>query len=121
MDNNYNSEDKNEEYTRLNDELLMRIKNSYGDGVMLASFYLVFYATLIGVFCELFGGKMESLYTLTLVGSIFSVAFSISIWILYAFAAKFKENFLAICSIAEFLICYHEKTIPIKMGAVSRK
>lgn len=105
---NNNREDKNQEYTRLNEELMMRIKNSYGDGVMLASFYLIFYATLIGVFCELYFGGMESLHGLVIAGLIFAFSFSVPIWILYAFAVKFQENFLAICNISEYLICYHE-------------
>ena len=42
------------EYVRINDELMRRIDRSYDDCRKQASFYLIYYATVVGVLFKMF-------------------------------------------------------------------
>lgn len=104
-----NMSKKDQEYKRLNDELMMRIKRSYNDGVMLASFYLIYYATVIAAFVQLLIQPFEnSSLKFIFFGLMSSIAFCMPIVLLYAFAIKHKENFAGICNISGYIRIYHE-------------
>lgn len=98
---------KEKEYERLNQELLMRVKNSYGDGIMLASFYLIYYATSIAALVQLIIAE-NNILTFVSLGLISSIVFCMPIIVMFAFSIKYKENFLGICNISAYLRIYHE-------------
>ncbi len=111
------NKEKDQEYNRIQQELMSRIKMCYSDGAMLASFMLVYYATVIAGIIQCFQIK-NCITSFLLVGLISSVAFFFPIIILYTFAVKFKENFSAVCNISAFSSAYHEKPSIIKTNSI---
>ena len=100
---------KEQEYRRLNDELIMRINRSYNDGVMLASFFLIYYATSFAAFVQFVSQGVENnLLKFIVFGLISTIAFSMPSVLLYAFSIKHKENFISICNISGYIKIYHE-------------
>ncbi|MBQ3046969.1 MAG: hypothetical protein IJD54_02860, partial [Clostridia bacterium] len=102
-----------QEYSRLQEELIARLNSCYGDGAVLASFFLIYFATLIGGLFQCFGIK-DLVLRFIVFGLVSSVAFFFPIIILHAFAVKFKENFTGLCNVALFVSYYHERPNIVK-------
>lgn len=103
-------EEDTQEYSRLNQELIERLKICYGDGAMLASFLLVYYATVIAGLIQCVAIE-SSFVSFLLFGSVSAVAYFFPVVILRCFAEKYKESYLGLCNVALFCSVYHEKPI----------
>ncbi len=111
------NKEKDQEYNRIQQELMSRIKMCYSDGAMLASFCLVYYATIIAGLIQILQIDCEDVQFL-LFGLISPIAFFFPIIILHTFAVKFKENFAAVCNIAAFSFTYYEKPGIVKSNSI---
>ena len=107
---------KAQEYERLQEELVMRVNKCYGDGALLTSFYLIYYATVVfGLLEWFFNGKDGMTCIEMFVFAVLAcILFVLLILILYAFSVKFKENYLSICNISAYIIFCHELPTVIK-------
>ena len=107
MGNNYNKED-NVEFSRLNEELIVRLNNCYGDGATLSSFFLLYFATsIVGLIqCVNFSNQNISFL---IFGFISLTLYFFPIIILLAFSEKYKENLIGLINISMYISIYHEK------------
>lgn len=107
-----------QEYNRIQQELISRINLCYNDGAMLASFFLIFYASIISGLISCF--QVDNANTMVLLfGIISAVAFFFPIIVLHAFAVKFKENFSAICNLSAFSAFYYERPSIFKTETIN--
>lgn len=110
-------ESKKQEYDYVQQERISRINTCYTDGAMLASFFLIYYATIITGLIPCL--QIENANTMFLLfGLISAVAFFFPIIVLRTFAVKFIENISAICNLAAFSVFYHEKPAIIETNDI---
>ncbi len=120
MDINEIKQDNQQEYSRLNEELIVRLSNCYGDGAMLTSFFLIYYATIIVGLLQCIDFKNELLIFI-IFGIVPLVVYFFPIVILHSFAEKYKENVLGLFNIALFSSIYHEKPVQIENKIYGKK
>lgn len=118
-----NEKDAEQEYVRLQEELLMRIKNCYGNSSTLASFYLIFYATVTAALLQFLCSEtfFSKSINIIIFGFIACIVFTFPILIMHSFAVKFKENFLSVCNICAYITFYHELPSISKISDIGGK
>ncbi len=96
------------ELDHLNNELLMRIEKGYGDGVLLVSFSLIYFATVIGVLIKFVEYAQVGLKDICVFSVLSAVFFQFPIFIYYTTATHSRENFSALFNIATYKKKFYE-------------